>query len=218
MAPFPILFFIFVELPSMAAMTVHKGIMVASGRETKPLNVWLYRLVGVTGLLVLIGSSFLIGTDAACLVFILAIAGGLVGLAVQRNRATAGTSVGPHSLPGVLGDLARRSLGDLQRFNGVPARGEEQCHQASADLMAALRFYQVAIDARWTDHEIGSQLAVNPIRLMTDIVAAYRRLPPSVERDTAIAILHAYMPRGQFVTCNLYTTWAGNALRQSRRP
>ena len=54
MAPFPILFFIFVEVPSMGAMLVHKGIMLATGHETKPLNVWLYRLIGVATLVLLV--------------------------------------------------------------------------------------------------------------------------------------------------------------------
>lgn len=86
MAPFPILFFIFVEAPSMGAMLAHKGIMLATGNETKPLNVWLYRLIGVTALAVLVGLSFAIGADAACLLFVLLIAGGLIAFVARRNN------------------------------------------------------------------------------------------------------------------------------------
>jgi hypothetical protein len=86
MAPFPILFFIFVEVPSMGAMLAHKGIMLATGNETKPLNVWLYRLIGVTSLFLLLIMSFAIGADAACLLFVLLIGGGLFAFITKRKN------------------------------------------------------------------------------------------------------------------------------------
>jgi hypothetical protein len=216
------LFFIFVEVPSMGAMLVHKAIMMATGQETKPLNVWLYRLIGVTTLVVLVGLSFVIGGDAACLLLVLLVAGGLIGLVVRRQNAVTGAGVpqrmGPHILPGVLGELARRSLGDLRAALGRPNNpSETDIHVRSADLMAALRFYQVAVNPHVTDHEIGRQLAVNAPVMMASVTASYSRLPPSRERDVAIEILRTYLPQGPGVIGNVYTSFAGNALRGSSR-
>ncbi|NMO55136.1 hypothetical protein HH310_28615 [Actinoplanes sp. TBRC 11911] len=124
MAPFPILFFIFVEMLSMGAMLVHKGIMNATGQQTRPLN------------------------------------------------------------------LSRRSLADLRRAHGRPANpAEADIHRRSADLMAALRFYQVAVDPRFTDWEIGNQLAVNAPRMMEQVIDAYGHLPLSPEREVAVQVL-----------------------------
>lgn len=89
MAPFPILFFIFVEVPSMGAMLAHKGIMLATGNETRPLNVWLYRLIGIVSLVVLLGLSFAIGADAACLLFVLLVGGGLAAFVTRRRNDAA---------------------------------------------------------------------------------------------------------------------------------
>jgi hypothetical protein len=217
MAPFPILFFIFVEMPSMAAMLVHKGIMNATGRQTRPLNVWLYRLLGVAGLALLVGMSLTIGGNAACLLLVLVIGGGLGLLLARRKQAEAAQGIGPQALPGVLADLSRRSLGDLRRTHGRPPNpAEADIHRRAADLMAALRFYQVAVDPRFTDWQIGNQLAVNAPRMMEQMIDAYGRLPPSPERDVAAQILRTYLPQGLAVTGNAYTLFAGGALRGDR--
>jgi hypothetical protein len=205
----------------MCAMVVHKGIMTATGQQTKPLNVWLYRLFGVTALMVLLGLSFAIGLDAACLLFVLLIGGGLVGLVTRRRNATAAAGaaqgIGPQSLPGVLGELSRRSLDDLRQSLGPPTDpAETDIHLRSADLMAALRYYQLTVDASFTDQQIGNQLAANAPGMMAGVEQSYQRLPASVERDVALQIIRAYLPQGPGVTGNAYTTYAGNALRQHR--
>jgi hypothetical protein len=219
MSPFPILFFIFVELPSMGTMLVHKAIMKANGRETKPLNVWVYRLIGVGTLFLVLNLSFVIGADAACLLLVLLIAGGLIALAARRRGGTAGAAqrIGPQTLPGVLGDLSRRSLGDLKRTHGRPKdQFETDIHLRAADLMAAMRFYQVAVDPRFSDHEIGRQMTLDTPGTMTRVMDAYRRLPVTRERDVAIEILRAYLPQGLAVTGNLYTLFAKRAFSEAR--
>ncbi|WP_327000405.1 hypothetical protein OHA72_35450 [Dactylosporangium sp. NBC_01737] len=217
MNPFPIFFFIFVELPSMGAMLVHKAIMKVNGRETKQLNVWLYRLIGVGTLFLVLNLSFIIGADAACLVLVLLIVGGLIGLAVRRKGGTTGARIGPQSLPGVLGDLSRRSLADLRRAHGRPKdQSETDLHLRAADLMAALRFYRVAVDPRFTDQEIGRQMTLDTPGTITRVMDTYRRLPPTRERDVAIEILRACLPQGLAVTGNLYTVFAKQAFRAAR--
>ena len=227
MSPFPILFFIFVEVPSMAAMLVHKGIMQATGNQTQPLNVWLYRLAGVAVEFVVLMLSFVIGLDAACGLLVLIVMGGLIALAVRKGNA--GAAIGPQTpptpatlpaLPGVLGELSRRSLDDLNRANGRPSGELVDVHLRSADLMAALRYYQIAVDPRVTDLEIANQLSLDAPGTMTRVEQVYRDLPPSRERDVAIEILRAYRPQGLAVTGNIYTSFARNALREAaqRRP
>jgi len=218
MSPFPILFFIFVEVPSMAAMLVHKGIMQATGSQTRPLNVWLYRLAGVTVEFVVLMLSFVIGLDAACGLLVLIVMGGLIALAVRKGNA--GAAIGPQApptLPGVLGDLSRRSLDDLNRANGRPAGEMVDVHLRSADLMAALRYYPVAVDPHVTDLEIANQLSLDAPGMMARVEEAYRNLPPSRERDVAIEILRAYRPQGLAVTGNVYTSFAGSALHEAAR-
>jgi hypothetical protein len=219
MNPIPILFFIFVELPSMGAMLVHKAIMKANRLDAKPLNVWLYRLIGVGTLFVLLNLSFVIGGDAACLLLVLLIAGGLTALAARSKGGTAAATqrIGPQALPGVLGGLSRRSLGDLTRTHGRPKdRFETDIHLRAADLMAALRFYQVAVDPRFTDHEIGRQMSLDTPGTMMRVMDSYRRLPAGRERDVATEILRTYLPHGPGVTGNLYTLFAKQALREAR--
>ncbi|MDA0631806.1 hypothetical protein OUY22_00115 [Nonomuraea sp. MCN248] len=41
-----------VELPSMIAMTIHKAIGSIGGQSVEPLPIWVYRLLGLTGLVV----------------------------------------------------------------------------------------------------------------------------------------------------------------------
>lgn len=219
MNPFSILFFIFVELPSMGAMLVHKSIMKVNGKETKPLNVWLYRLIGAGTLFVVLNLSFVIGGDAACLLLVLLIAGGLVTLTVRCQGRTAGAAqrIGPQHLPGVLGDLSRRSLDDLRRTHGRPKdQAETDLHLRAADLMAALRFYRIAVDPRCTDHDLSRLMAMNTPATITRMMDTYRRLPATRERDVAIEILRACLPQGPGVTGNLYTVFAKQALRGSR--
>jgi hypothetical protein len=182
------------------------------------LNVWLYRLIGVTAGFVVLSLSFVIGMDAACGLLVLFIVGGLVALATRRSRAgtvrATAQGIGPSSLPGVLAELSRTYRGDLVRAHGRPGSpAEEDIHVRSADLMAALRFYQVTIDPRWTDRDIGHQLAVDAPGTIIRVLDAYRHRPPSRERDVAIEILRACLPQGPAVARNVYTTFAGVALR-----
>jgi hypothetical protein len=211
MSPFPLLFFLFVEVPSMGVMLVHKGIMQATGNNSRPLNVWLYRLIGVTAGFLVLSLSFVIGMDAACGLLVLFIVGGLIMLATRRSSGGTASAparrIGPDSLPGVLAELSRGSLGDLARVHGRPnSPAEVDLHLRSADLMAALRFYQVAIDPRWIDRDIGGQLAADAPGLLTRVADSYRHLAPSRERDVAIAILGAGPPP-------VCATMAGVALR-----
>jgi hypothetical protein len=38
---FALAFVIFVEVPSMIVLTIHKLLMTASGRQTQPLPIWV---------------------------------------------------------------------------------------------------------------------------------------------------------------------------------
>lgn len=62
---FPVLFFVFVELPSMAVMLIHKIIMVVTGRGStgRPLPIFLYRIIGVAGL----GAVVVLGITASAI-------------------------------------------------------------------------------------------------------------------------------------------------------
>jgi hypothetical protein len=176
------------------------------------------RLIGVAAGFIVLSLSFVIGMDAACGLLVLFIVGGLVVLAARRSRAgtvrATAQGIGPSSLPGVLAELSRTSRGYLIRAHGRPgSAAEKDIHVRSADLMAALRFYQVTIDPRWTDLDIGNQLAVDAPGTITRVMDAYRHRPPSRERDVAIEILRAYVPQGPAVARNVYTTFAGVALR-----
>ena len=47
---FQLVFFVCVEVPSMIVMTIHKLLMMASGREMQLLTIWAYRTIGFFGL------------------------------------------------------------------------------------------------------------------------------------------------------------------------
>ncbi|MFD0747414.1 hypothetical protein ACFQ1L_40580 [Phytohabitans flavus] len=208
----------------MGTMLVHRAIMKANGQDTKPLNVWLYRLIGIGTLFLLLSLSFAIGGDAACLLLVLLIAGGLIALAARSKGATAGATqrIGPEALPGVLGDLSRRSLGDLKRTHGRPKdQFETDIHLRAADLMAALRLYQIAVDPRFTDYEIARQMTLDTPGTMMRVMDTYRRLSDTRERNVATEILRTYLPQSLAVTGNVYTLFAKQALREahpSHRP
>ncbi|WP_430501278.1 hypothetical protein ACQRWP_06740 [Micromonospora trifolii] len=105
----------------MAAMLVHKGIMLATGNETRPLNSWLYRLLGVFSLILLLSLSFAIGADAACLLFVLIIGGGLVAFIARRNNkaAPATGQYGPQQPPHlpVIRDSVASFVRGLQQYD-----------------------------------------------------------------------------------------------------
>jgi hypothetical protein len=62
---FPLLFFVLVELPSMAVMLIHKIIMIVTGKGStgRPLPIFLYRIIGVAGL----GVVLVLGVTAAAI-------------------------------------------------------------------------------------------------------------------------------------------------------
>ena len=69
---FALAFFILVELPSMIVMTIHKLMMTASGRQTQPLPIWAYRLIGFCGWTLLLPIAVApLASDAGYLLWIL---------------------------------------------------------------------------------------------------------------------------------------------------
>jgi hypothetical protein len=47
------MFWLLIEIPSMVVISIHKATTDARGEYYRPLNIWLYRLLGV----VLVGSA-----------------------------------------------------------------------------------------------------------------------------------------------------------------